>query len=226
MGRLRAIIAFSFAAAASVCAPGPVAADPCGPPFDGVASRLRDIETEQPLSAADLVRRSNELVALLADPSADLWQSVPQTCGGDPAVAQLQTIARRRILVLWGKMIELGAVDAPIFPRPYRAQCSRVDGAALQLDFIRAWVERLDDGGAGFSRAAVRRALDDDPLYAHVQDLALKRAVRLRVSALPSAYTDDAAWFSANQKLEARFAAALPAGTHCGTLALWGFERS
>jgi len=226
MGRLHVLTAAIFAALCSVCPAEPARAQQCGALFEGVVSKMTDIEAEQPATASDFVRRSNELVALVADPSADLWQAAADVCSGDFREAELQTIARQRVLVLWGKMIELGAVDGPIFPKPYPNQCSRYDGSSLQLDFIHAWVERLDDGGAGFSRAAIRKALDDDPLYAHVEALARDRADRLRVTTLPSANTDDDGWLQANEARRVRFAAALPHGAHCGTLyGLWGLER-
>jgi hypothetical protein len=226
MGRLRLLAAVVFAALFSVCPPGPARAQQCDALFDGVVSKMKDIEAEQPATAADFVRRSNELVALVADPSADLWQTTTDVCPGDVHQVELQTIARQRILVLWGKMIELGAVDGPIFPKPYPNQCSRYDGSSLQLDFIGAWVERLDDGGAGFSRAAILHALDNDPLYAHVEALARDRAERLRITALPSPNTDDDGWLQANEARHVRYAAALPRGAHCGTLyGLWGLER-
>jgi hypothetical protein len=227
MGRLPLVAALAFAVLCSVCPPGPARAEHCsGALFDSVASKLKDVEAEQPTAAADFVRRSNELVALLADPTADLWQGTSDACPGDARQSELQTIARQRILVLWGKMIELGAVDGPIFPKPYSSQCTRYDGSSLQLDFIHAWVERLDDGGAGFSRATIRHAIEDDPLYAHVEALARERAQRLRITALPSPNTDDDGWLQANEKVRARFAAALPRDAHCGMLSgLWGLEN-
>lgn len=227
MGRLQLVVAVAFAALCSLCPAGPARAEHCSDAlFETIASKLQGIEAEQPLTASDFVRRSNELASLLADPSTALWQGTADICSGDARQTQLQTIARQRILVLWGKMIALAAVDGPIFPVPYPPQCNRYDGSSLQLDFIRAWVERLDDGGSGFSRAAMRHALDDDPLYAHVEALARERAQRLKVTALPSPSTDDDRWLQANEALHTRFAAALPRGANCGTLyGLWGLER-
>lgn len=219
-------IGLIFSAAVTLAPASPARAEHCsGALFDTIATRLRAIEAEQPATTDDYVRRSKELVALLADPAADLWQSTSDPCPGDNRQTQLRTVARERLVVLWGKMIALGAVDGPIFPKPYRHECSRYDGSSLQLDFIRAWVERLDDGGAGYSRVEMWHALDDDALYAHVEQLARERAKRLRIGVLPSLASDDDAWLQANQAARIRFAAAIPRGARCGTLdGLWGLE--
>ncbi len=223
-----AAVATAIFSMAAILAPvAPARAEHCsGVLFDGVASRLRALEVEQATTATDLVKRSNELVSLLADPSSALWQGTADACPGDNPT-RLQTVARRRALVLWGKMIALGAGDGPIFRAPYHGECSRYDGSSLQLDFIHAWLERLDDGGAGFSRAQMWHALDDDPLYAHAEQLAREHARRLKVSVLPTLNTDDEGWLAANEAVHARFAAALPRGIRCGALyGLWGLEQS
>jgi hypothetical protein len=227
MSRLHVVVACAFVVASVFGQPSVARAEHCsGALFDDVASRLRAIESEQPLTVADIVRRSNELITLLADPNAPLWQGTTDACPGDGAQSRLQTIARQRVLVLWGKMVALGAVDGPIFPTPYAGACRRYDGSSLQLDFIHAWVERLDDGGSGFSRGVMWRALDDDTLYGHVQALARDRAERLKISSLPSLNSDDDAWLQGNEALRARYLTNLPRGSHCGTLyGLWGLER-
>ena len=195
--------------------------------FDTLASRVRVIEAEQPITTDDYLRRSKELAALLAEPSAPLWQGTADVCPGDTRQALLQAVAHERVLVMWGKMIELSAVDGPIFPAPYRNECSRFDGSSLQLDFIRAWLERLDDRGAGFSRTEMWRALDADPSYAHVEQLARERAKRLKITVLPSINSDEDAWLQANESARTRFAASLPHGIHCGFLSgLWGLASA
>jgi len=219
-------IGLLFAAAVTLAPATPARAEHCnGVLFDTVAAHLRAIEAEQPATTDDYVRRSRELSTLLAGPAADPWANAKDPCPGDNRQTQLRTVARERLFVLWGKMIALGAVDGPIFPKPYRHECNRYDGSSLQLDFIRAWVERLDDGGTGYSRAEMWHALDDDALYAHVEQLARERAQRLRIGALPSLASDDDAWLQANQAARTRFAAAVPRGARCGTLdGLWGLE--
>ena len=222
--RFSFIAGLAFVATATLAPTVPARADHCsGAFFDTVASRLHAIETEQPAATADYVRRSRELASLLAEPNSTLWRGIADACPGDNRQAELQIVARERLFVLWGKMIALGAVDGPIFPSPYRRECSRFDGSSLQLDFIRAWVERLNDGGAGFPRAEMWRALGDEPLFAHVEQLARDRAKRLKITELPSLNSDDDAWLEANEAARTRFAASLPRGTRCGTLdGLWG----
>jgi hypothetical protein len=123
-------------------------------------------------------------------------------------------------------MIALRALDGPIYPSPRSASCDAYDAAGAQLDFIRAWVERLDDGGAGFSRQMVRRALADDPLYRHVEALARERAARLAIGVLPTQSSDEAAWLQANQEVLKRLTPAQARGLRCGHIGgLWGFEQ-
>jgi hypothetical protein len=222
------LIALAFATAATVAPAAPARAEHCnGALFDTVAVRLRAIEAEQPVTSDDYLRRSKELTSLLAEPNALLWQGTSDACPGGNRQTQLQAAARERVFLLWGKMIALGAVDGPVFPSPYRHACSRFDGSNLQLDFIRAWLERLDDRGAGFSRTEMWRALDADFLYAHAEQLARDRANRLRVTVLPSLNSDEDAWLQANEAARSRFAAGLPRGTRCGILSgLWGLERA
>jgi hypothetical protein len=222
--RFSFIIGLAFVATATLAPAAPARADHCsGALFDTVASRLRAIEAEQPATTTDYVRRSRELASLLAEPNSTLWRGTTDACPGDNRQTELQTVARQRVFVLWGKMIALGAVDGPIFPAPYRRECSRFDGSSLQLDFIRAWVGRLNDGGAGFSRAEMWRALGNESLFTHVEQLARDRATRLKITLLPSLDSDDDGWLEANEAARTRFAAALPRGTRCGTLdGLWG----
>jgi len=228
MLRLPIIIALALSAMCALCPAVPAKADHCsGALFDTIASRLRTIEAEQPVTTDDYMRRSKELVALLAEPSAPLWQGTSDVCPGDDHQTQLQAVAHERMLVMWGKMIELSAVDGPIFPSPYRHECSRFDGSSLQLDFLRAWLERLDDRGAGFSRTEMWHALAADPSYAHVEQLARERAKRLKITVLPSINSDEDAWLQANVTARTRFAASLPRGTRCGSLSgLWGLETA
>jgi hypothetical protein len=227
MRTLHIVLASAVMATCSLAPAIPVRAEHCsGVLLDGIATRVRAIEAEQPATSDDFVRRSKELATLLADPSSPLWQSANDTCPGDAVATQLRTVARQRLLVLWGKMIALAAVDGPIFPAPYRRECSRFDGSSLQLDFIRAWLERLDDGGAGFSRGAIWQTLEEDPLYGHVRQLAQERARRLKITFLPTQDSDEDAWLQANEVARTRFAAALPRGARCGTLSgLWGLEH-
>ncbi|MBC5809558.1 MAG: hypothetical protein GIW95_01680 [Candidatus Eremiobacteraeota bacterium] len=224
MRRFPLVAAFVLAACALAPA-APARAEHCtGGIVDSVATRLKAIEAEQPVSSDDYLKRSKELTTLLADPEAALWMKTQDTCASD-GTTELQTVVRRRVLVLWGKMIALGAVDGPIFPAPYKRECGRFDGSSLQVDFIRAWLERLDDGGVGFSRSALWHALDDDAMYPHVLELAKDRAARLKITILPSLDSDEDAWLQSNETARARFAAALPTGTRCGTLyGLWGLE--
>ena len=223
---LAIVLASAFITLGSLVPALPARAEHCsGTVFDGIATRIGAIEAETPATPDDFVHRSKELATLLADPSAPLWQAPADACAPD-GPPPLRTLARQRLLVLWGKMLELGAVDGPIFPAPYRRECSRFDGSSLQLDFIRAWVERLDDGGAGFARTAIAQTLEEDPLYAHVRLLALERAKRLRVTVLPTLASDEDAWLQVNELARTRFAAALPKDVHCGTIfGLWGLEH-
>ena len=226
MRTLRFLFATAVIAIGSLAPVVPARAEHCsGALFDGIAPRVRAIEADAPATPNDFMQRSKELATLLAAPAAPLWQATNDSCASD-GPTQLRTIARQRALVLWGKVIELSAVDGPIFPSPYQRECSRFDGSSLQLDFIRAWVERLDDAGAGFSRSAIAQTLDEDPLYGHVRQLAQERVKRLRVTLLPAAGSDEDAWVQANELARTRFAAALPKGAHCGTIfGLWGLER-
>ncbi len=231
LGRRLTFLSFVtlVAAVAALAALGPRAARPqelCGAAvLEGVPDRLRAIETERPVTADDFVRRSRELAQLLAAPDARLGAAIAAPCRDDSDEAKLRTLARQRVLLLWGKMIALGAVDGPVFSAPYRRECARFDGTALQVAFVRAWHERLDSQGREVTRLAFAAALEADPLFEHVRDLALRRAQRLRVTMLPTLASDEDAWVTLNEAAAARAAGALPIGVRCGTVGgLWGIE--
>jgi len=179
--------------------------------------RLRALEAEHPASAQDAVRRSRELSDLVAGVLAG-----PPACPGDDDATLVKTLARQHTVVLWAKMIALD-VDLPIYRAPYDRACARVDGAAAQLAFVRAFVERLDTEATEASRSALRQALQDDPLAPHVFDLVEQRARRLEIGRLPTPQSDEAGWLARNLRAQSSAAASTPAGARCGPIAgFWG----
>lgn len=185
--------------------------------LDGFADRLRALEAQHPANPDDAVRRARDLAAVVNDPA--LTGAVAQACPGDTSATQVRVLAHQRLLVLWAKMLALDAVDMPVFPQPYDRRCANVDGATWQLAFIRAYVERLDPQGTDVARPVLRAALEQDAAYAHVKELVAARAQRLRIGALPTAASDEAAWLQENELARSKAQAALTPGVRCGAVA-------
>jgi hypothetical protein len=203
----------AFAAPAHASAQGR-----CGAALlDGLPDRLRAIAAQRPAGPDDAVRRARDIAAVVNDPA--MTAALSQPCPGDGNDAVLRTVARQRVLTLWAKMLALDAVDEPVYPAPYDRRCAGVDGATWQLAFIRAYVERLDAQGFDTTRAALRQAIDEDPLAQSVHDAVADRARRLRIAALPVSDSDEAAWLQANELLRQQALAAAGAGARCGPIA-------
>jgi hypothetical protein len=216
-GFISALVVFAFPKIAFAQPQAPL----CGNAvFDRTQARLRAIEHDTDGSMTAVATRSTALAGIASGLSA--LATSADRCDAN-ARTRADRIARIDTLIVWSRMLALRAVDAPVYPKPYRTACHAYDVSALQLAFIDAWIARTDARGSSLSRNVVWTALGREPSFGHVASLASAIARHIGVRDLPTLDSDEDRWQTANRARHARLAAQLEPGASCGPkLALWG----